>query len=139
MLQFFFEGDDFYQSLEDAVKKAKSSIKMEVYIFKSDKTGWRLADLLVRKLKEGIKVWLLYDAVGCFGTDAKLFDALKETGAFVARYNALFPPTRYFQRRDHRKMIIIDGQLTYLGGFNIGDEYSKLCTFEHAWRDTGVA
>lgn len=138
MLHFFFEGDDYYTSLEAAIRAATISIKIEIYIFKSDQTGWRIADLLLQKIKQGVSVWLLYDAVGCRGTDAKLFQTLKTAGAHVARYNPLFPPTPYLHRRNHRKMVVVDGAIAFLGGFNFGDEYSCARTERHAWRDTGI-
>ena len=137
-LTFFFEGDDFFWSLREALSAAKRSIDVVLYYFGSDRTGWSFAHLFAKKRAEGVKIRIVYDAVGCRGTSSDLFEELGRNGIEVKVYNPVFPPTRHFGRRNHRKMIVIDGRIGFLGGFNLADEYSRWAFGEKAWRDTGV-
>jgi cardiolipin synthase len=137
-LTFFFEGDDFFWSLREALSAARSSVDVVLYYFGSDRIGWSFAHFFAKKRGEGVKIRIFYDAVGCRSTSSELFEELRRNGIEVKVYNPVFPPTKHFGRRNHRKMIVIDGQVGFLGGFNLADEYSRWAFGEKAWRDSGV-
>jgi cardiolipin synthase len=137
-LQFYFEGDDFFFALENAVKSATQSIDWEFYFFASDELGWHFAKLLIEKAREGVRVRVIVDAVGSRSTSIDLFDALEAAGISCKIYNPLFPYGKHIGRRNHRKMVLIDEKTGFLGGFNVSSEYSRKYSGEKAWRDTGV-
>ena len=126
-----------YKELLKDIKNAKSSIHLFYYIIKNDTIGNILIDALSEKAKEGIKVRLIYDDVGCMNVSKKLFNKLKNAGGEVY---AFFPSHLKFinlniNHRNHRKVIVIDGKIGYLGGMNIGDEYMSLHQKFKPWKD----
>ncbi|MEN6462106.1 MAG: phospholipase D-like domain-containing protein [Syntrophomonas sp.] len=132
-------GQPTYDRLFSEMKKAKSSINLELYIIRDDQTGKRLKNILIQKSREGVEVRLIYDAFGCFFTNKSYFQDLKENGVKVAAYN---PPGSAFiqgriNNRLHRKIIVIDGRQAFIGGENIGDEYLGKKKLGY-WRDTDV-
>lgn len=123
-----------YPAMERIIREAKHHLHLLFYIWQADETGRRFRDLLIEKARQGIKVRLLYDAVGGANVRFGFMDPLIEAGAEVEA----FMPPRIFRRslelnfRNHRKLVIADGEVGMLGGFNVGDEYC------HDWRDTAV-
>ncbi len=137
-MQFFFEGDDFFDSLRTSLEAARSSIDIELYYFADDRIGGIFAEILKKKAAEGVQVRVLYDAVGCRGTSDSFFEALRRAGVQVKVFHPFFPLGNHFSRRTHRKFFVIDGKVAFLGGFNLADEYSRACVGAHGWRDTGL-
>jgi len=137
-VQLFFEGTDFFTSLEEAIRNAKSSIDVEFYYFGSDDFGWGLARLLVKMREAGVKVRVIVDAVGCISTSSALFTSLQRNGVQVRIYHPVFPFLKNFSKRDHRKMAIIDGRVGFIGGYNLAIEYDSRYSGAKAWRDTGA-
>jgi cardiolipin synthase len=135
---FYFEGDPYFAALEEALAGARTSIDVEIYYFAADRTGVRFAELLTRKASEGVRVRLIYDAIGCRGTSDDFFLQLDHGGVAIKEFHPLLTLGTKFTRRTHRKFFVVDGRIAYLGGFNLADEYSKEATGEGAWRDTGV-
>jgi len=135
----------------DAIAAARRWIGLEVYTFADDDTGRAFADLLCRKAKQGVKVYIIYDSFGtrgAMGDEPEMFRRLRASGARVQ----VFHPTRPWEckygwraiHRDHRKLLVIDGEIAGLGGLNIGQEYagswivpSKLESCEF-WRDNAI-
>ncbi len=138
IVSFFFEGDTFFNKLREAFQTAQKSIDIELYYFASDKTGKTFAELLIRKLLEGVRVRILYDAVGCRTTSSHFLERLEQSGMEIKVYHPLLPLGKRFSERNHRKVFIIDGHTAFLGGLNLADEYSQKACGEKAWRDTGV-
>lgn len=138
MLKFFFEGDDFFHSLQEDISAAVSRVDVELYYFASDAVGWDFAHLFLKEASEGVKVRLLYDAIGCRSTSEEIFAALREGGVETKVYNPVFPLSESSRRRTHRKIVVIDDRVAYVGGFNIAAEYSAQCAGAKAWRDSGV-
>jgi cardiolipin synthase len=132
-------GQPTYDRLFSEMKKAKSSINLELYIIRDDQTGKRFKNILIQKAREGVEVRLIYDAFGCFFTNKSYFQDLKKNGVKVAAYNP--PGSALFQgrinNRLHRKIIVIDGHHSFIGGENIGDEYLGKKKIGY-WRDTDV-
>lgn len=119
-----WKSGESFRSIFEAVKKAKELICLEFYIFRNDETGTELAEILRQKVSEGVKVYMLYDHFGSFGTPLKFWKYLKEAGIQV-RASRPFKWTAPFHyvHRDHRKLIIIDGKSAFTGGLNIANEY----------------
>lgn len=133
-------GPEFFTDLYAALETATSSICLEFYIVREDATGRRLAECLCRAVERGVKVYFLYDYLGSFDTPAGFFRALEANGIRCAAFNP--PPfrrgLRWFDRRDHRKIVVIDGRIAYAGGLNIGDEYAGVVENSRPWRDLGM-
>lgn len=126
-----------YEHLFSDIRAAKSSVHVMYYIFRNDDIGNRLIDLLTEKAKEGVEVRLIYDSFGNLKTPAKTFRRLTAAGGQVIRF--LPHPLLNLLRvnyRNHRKIVVIDGEIGYLGGINIGDEYLGLDPRKTPWRDT---
>ncbi|MEJ6400005.1 cardiolipin synthase [Nicoliella lavandulae] len=137
-VKVFTDGNDLFKQMLAEFENAKESINIEFYTFYSDKIGTQVRDLLVKKAKQGVTVRVIYDSWGSMGTTAKFFKPLTDAGGlaepFLHTHSAIFDFRINF--RDHRKIVIIDGRIGYVGGFNIGDQYlGRKKKFGH-WRDT---
>ena len=136
-IQTFFEGKDFFTELKKSIQNAKNTINMEYYIFKLDKIGKEIIDLLIEKDKEGVKINIIIDGVNSHNSKLKKY--LKNTGINLSLFFKTYIPffNLRINYRDHRKITIIDNEIAFIGGMNIGDEYlgeSKI----GFWRDTSV-
>jgi cardiolipin synthase A/B len=132
------DGDVCFNSFLKDIKKAKKSVNLETYIFKSDHIGWMIADALVERAKKGVEVNVIYDAFGSIGSSSDIFSFMRDNGIEVIEYNPLIPWRKYFNLtlRDHRKILVIDGSVAYVGGINIGSEYAGKKLLGGGWRDT---
>jgi cardiolipin synthase len=133
-------GPSTFREIIKQLKKAKNHIHVEYYIIRDDKLGRRIRDILTDKASQGVEVRILYDGVGCLKLPKKFFDPLKKAGGEIGVFLPLkFPFLDYRSNyRNHRKILIVDGNTGFLGGLNIGDEYlgrSKSFSF---WRDTHI-
>lgn len=128
-MEFYFEGQKYLDALRQAIAGARRTLDLEMYIFASDAVGWDFAERLARKAQEGLRVRVLYDSIGCQGTAEQLWILLEENGVQLQEYNPAFPLPRNLRRRNHRKVLLADGRVGFLGGFNLMDV---------DWRDTGV-
>jgi cardiolipin synthase len=132
------DGCHKFDCLIRDIKAAKQSVNVMYFIVKNDSMGRLLIDALIEKAKEGIEVRLLIDAMGSRQISRKMLEPLKEAGG---QYAYFFPPMfKYLNMklnyRNHRKLVVIDGSIGYLGGFNVGNEYvGKKKKFGY-WRDT---
>lgn len=134
------DGVMAFSAVFDCIRKAEKQICVEFYIFRDDETGWELAELLNKKSREGVKVYLIYDHFGSLSTSEKFWNYLKLAGVQVQAFHPpdIFHPNLYFHR-DHRKLVVVDGIMGFTGGLNVGDEYHGFRKRKVAgWRDTGV-
>jgi len=135
----FKSGGDFFGELFAAIQQAEHSVYLEFYIVRADRTGKHLSQLLVKAAERGVEVCLLYDYIGCFDTPAAYFRGLESCGVHCSAFNP--PPFRngisWFDKRDHRKIAIVDSRVAFAGGLNIGDEYTGAGKSLY-WRDLGV-
>ena len=131
-------GKETYSNILKELKKAKHHIHLEYYIVRDDDIGGALKDVLIQKVKEGVKVRFLYDAVGSWSLPRSYIDELKSLGVEMVPFGPVHFPflTSKFNYRNHRKIIIIDGSIGFIGGLNIGDEYLGLNLNFGFWRDT---
>lgn len=132
------DGHDMFEKLFSDIRAAKHHINIEFYTIYNDKIGNELVDLLTEKAKEGIRVRVIFDSWGSGGKNAKLYKRLRAVGGQVEAF--LMPRWHLFSlhvnNHDHRKLVIIDGNIGYIGGFNVGDQYlGRLKKFGY-WRDT---
>jgi cardiolipin synthase len=129
-------GQKTFRALFSALEKAKDHIHLEYYIFHNDAIGRNILNLLMRKAGEGVKVRVLVDGLGSRSLE-KRFGELRKAGVDTAGfYPVRFPFfSRRLNLRNHRKIVVIDGLVGFLGGLNVGDEYlsRKKIGF---WRDT---
>jgi len=137
-IEIFIDGNDKFQSLIQDIENAKDHIHLQYYIFRDDKLGMKLIDLLTEKAKQGIEVRVLYDEMGSRRINKRSFNKLIKAGGevevFFPSKIPLFNVRANF--RNHRKLVIIDGKVAYVGGFNVGDEYLGLNKKFGYWRDT---
>lgn len=133
-------GEEIFQTILNSVSSARKIIFIEFYLFKDDDTGNTLAELLKKKSREGVTVYLLYDHFGSLLTSKEFWSDLKKAGIryHVSHPFKLFSPRRYIYR-NHKKLLIVDGEKAFTGGFNIADEYHiYIKKRQKTWRDIGI-
>ncbi len=137
-VEIFTDGQKKFHSLLQDLEEAEDHIHLLYYIMRADRLGELLADTLIKKARQGVKVRILYDDMGSRELSRKYIRKLRAAGAEV---EAFFPPlipkvNLKINYRNHRKLAIIDGKIGYIGGFNIGDEYLGYSKKFGYWRDT---
>lgn len=134
-------GQHYFHALLDAVRAARHSILLEYYIIHADHIGSELAVELAAAVRRGVKVELIYDYIGCLETPSSYFSKLARSGVELLPFNIpSFKRGMYwFDKRDHRKMTIVDGKMAFLGGFNIADEYAGRVDNHLRFRDLGFS
>ncbi len=150
-VSMLYDGVQSFAERSKMIEGAKNSICFQTFIFNSDETGWKLANQLAQKAKEGVQVRVIYDAVGSGRADPKMFEMMKQAGVDVRAYGEKWKVWD-INDRWHEKNLIVDGQAAVLGGMNIADEYAlggsgkmvlsrgsgKDGKGTDAWRDTDV-
>ena len=138
--KLYIEGDELYVDMLAAIAAAQKSVDMESYIFAADEVGWRFAEALAAKGAEGVVVRLHIDAAGSLHWGSRQLERfLRLHNVQVHRFHrwSWRKPWRY-NRRNHRKLLVVDKREAYLGGFNIHRESSREFAGEARWRDTHV-
>ena len=124
------DGKEAYAAMLGAIKGARSHVHMEMYIFEGDENGQLFADALKERAQAGIKVRLIYDSVGCIHTPKEFFIDLSAAGVEVAEFNPVTVKGALdlvgLQNRDHRKLLVVDGRVAFLGGINISNVYGAV-------------
>lgn len=123
-------GPDTHDAMLDAIRAAGDHINLETYIFDDGELGQEFAELLLEKQATGVQVNVLYDSVGGLLTPQSFFDRLREGGIAVLEFNpvnplAKKPKTWKMNNRDHRKQLVVDGRIAFIGGVNISESYSS--------------
>ena len=139
--QLLWKGKESFDSIFDAVSRAERSICLQFYIFRNDETGTALSELLRQKSREGVKVYLLHDHFGSFGTPRSFWKEMSQAGVHIrASHPFKWTAPFHYVHRDHRKLIVIDSKKAFTGGLNIANEYSgfRLRRRSRGWRDTGI-
>ena len=145
------DGPATYAAMFAAIRLAQDHINLESYIFEDDEIGRQFADLLLESQARGVQVNIIYDSVGGFNTPKAFFERLTQGGIAVLEFNPVNPLTAkkawLINNRDHRKLLIVDGQTAFIGGINISSVYSSGSALKRAgkvddnkvvWRDTHV-
>lgn len=138
-VEVYTDGCSMVEALLEDIRCATHHIHLEFYIFENDDTGRRIRDALVERARAGVKVRLLYDDVGCWKVDHQFFDQMLCEGIEVQAFlKVRFPSfTSKVNYRNHRKIVVIDGRVGYIGGMNIANRYLKGFDWG-VWRDTHV-
>ena len=148
MVTLLFDGPRTIAAMMAAVAAAKDTINLETYLFDQDPLGLAFADLLISKQKEGVQVSIIYDCVGTLGTPQAFFDRMQEAGIRLLPFQPVNPFHKLgrwrINNRDHRKILVVDGQVAFTGGVNITTAYAKSSLFRSrakvhtsvGWRDT---
>lgn len=128
-VELLVDGPPTYESMFAAIHDAKDSINMETYILADDEIGKKFADALIAKQQSGVQVNLMYDSVGSLDTDKAFFQSMIDQGINVVEFNPINPLNARkgwnFNNRDHRKLLVVDGKIAYVGGINISSVYSN--------------
>ncbi|HEV8690751.1 MAG TPA: cardiolipin synthase, partial [Ideonella sp.] len=147
------DGNATYDAMLAAIGAARHHINMETYILQDDEAGRRFAAALIAKRRQGVRVNLLYDSVGTLSTPPAFFQRLRDEGITLVEYNPINPLQAKagwdVNERDHRKLLVIDGEMAFLGGINISGVYSGASFKKRAksppaakparpWRDTDL-
>ena len=136
---FFSSGAEKYEDLMREIDKAESHIHVQYYIFMDDVIGHQIRDLLIKKAREGLEVRLIYDDVGSWKAKRKFFKEMQNEGIIVQPFLkvAFKWLTSRVNYRNHRKIVIIDGKIGYMGGMNIADRYVNGIE-SGIWRDSHI-
>jgi cardiolipin synthase A/B len=145
------DGPATYRAMFAAIGAARSRIDVESYIIEDGEVGQQFAQLLLERQANGVQVNVMYDSAGTFGTGKAYFDRLTQAGVQVVEFNPVNPLAAKKawspNHRDHRKLLIVDGAVAFLGGINISSVYSSGSGFRRGergadpaagWRDTDI-
>ena len=132
-VEIYTNGSQKYPQLFNDIKQANSFINVEYYTIHNDHIGQEFAKILTEKAKEGVEINVLYDGFGNITPKKKLFKELINAGGTVKKSRQYL--TRY---RNHRKIVVIDGKVAYMGGMNIGKQYQNEHKKKTPWRDTHI-
>jgi cardiolipin synthase len=137
-VEIFQTGRKTFRSILDNIDGAKKSIHLEFYIIANDEIGNKIKDKLIDKAREGIKVRLIFDDVGSWHLPKRFVAELVAAGVEVYPFMEVKFPllTSKVNYRNHRKIIVIDGKVAFMGGMNIADRYLKGDELLGTWYDT---
>lgn len=154
---FYFNSDDYFTQLTNAIEAARDTVDIEMYIFLPDEMGRWLEDVLIRAAKRGVRVRLIIDGIGALGWVGAWRDEFQQAGVQLKIWNPVYTGpfwtgilnairkrgiSRFFfniNRRTHRKYVVVDGELAFVGSQNIARDHVPKFVGDHAWRDTGLA
>jgi cardiolipin synthase A/B len=145
------DGAATYPAMFAAIGNARNHINLESYIFEDDEIGQQFVNMLLAAQGRGVQVNIIYDSVGGIGTPTAFFDRLTAAGVQVLEFNPVNPAKVMvpwlLNNRDHRKLLVVDGRIAFIGGINISSVYAsgsasrrtgKAVDGDIAWRDTDL-
>lgn len=137
-VRIYTDGKEKFRALIEEMKRAKRYIHLQYYIIKDDELWRQVEAVLIQKAKEGVEVRVLFDSMGCRSMHNRDWERLEKNGIMVAEFfPALFGSLQLrINYRNHRKIVVIDGRIGFVGGFNIGREYLGQDEKFGYWRDT---
>lgn len=137
---YYPSGEEMFPDMLQEIKKAEHFIFLEYYIMSEGEMLDELICALEEKVKEGVEVRLIYDDIGCINTlPPHFYRQLKKKGIHCAAFNPFRPLLSVIMNnRDHRKILIVDGNVAFTGGVNIADEYINRIERFGYWKDTGI-
>lgn len=139
-IEYFDVGEKFFDSLKKDLRKAEKYILMEFFILEKGQLWNEIYEILKNKAKEGVKIKIMVDSLGCLLKNTKnLREELESIGVELYKFNPFSPIINgYINYRDHKKIVVIDGKCGYTGGVNIADEYVNLISKFGHWKDVGI-
>lgn len=136
-IELLIDADKIYPSMFEAIESATDYIILQVFIFRTDETGKKFGEALMKKAREGVKVYVLYEKV-LIKMDKSFLDEMRDAGIHLGLFKPFTRNKWHLNFRNHRKILVIDGRVGFFGGINIGDDYvGKYPNIGH-WRDTNV-
>ncbi len=137
---YFATGEDFWQALLADLEKAQDFILLEFFIIEPGEMWGSIAEILRRKVEEGVEIYLMYDDFGCMNRLPIGFErAMQNIGIHTLIANQIQPVlSRAYNNRDHRKIVVIDNQISYTGGANLADEYINKHERFGYWKDSAI-
>ncbi|HSH75488.1 MAG TPA: phospholipase D-like domain-containing protein [Longimicrobiales bacterium] len=139
-LRLQFEGSSTFSAWLDGIRAAQKFVYFENYLLRDDPVGRDFRDALIDKARQGVPVYLVHDWLGCWATPRSYWRPMVKAGVQVRVFNKpalkLGDPFGVLQR-DHRKLVVLDGEVAHVGGMCVGEEWAGTRT-EAPWRDTGV-
>jgi cardiolipin synthase len=138
--QLLVDGVETFRAIFEGIEYAKEYILIQFYIIKDDELGRKLKARLIRKARENVKVYFLYDEIGSYKLPGVYIQEMQDEGIVTSAFHTTKGKANHFQLnfRNHRKIVIVDGKSAYVGGHNVGDEYVSKHPKFGAWRDTHV-
>jgi cardiolipin synthase len=128
-VEILVDGATTYAAMFKAMEQARHVINVETFTFENDAVGKKFVALLAERQRHGVQVNIIYDSVGSLGTPKAFFEGLKQAGAHIVEFNPVNPLKLHkgwaVNRRDHRKLLLVDGEVAFVGGINISSVYSK--------------
>ncbi|MEI0538340.1 phospholipase D-like domain-containing protein [Brachyspira pulli] len=137
-VSIFDDGEELFNAMIQDLKLAEKTIHMEYFIWRSDKLGERIKDVLIKKADQGVEIRLIFDGVGSLKRIShKYKKELKAHGIKFLYYHDPFSIlwTRFVNYRNHRKIVVVDGVVSYMGGMNLGQEYIDGGKRFESWKD----
>ena len=137
LIETFTSGTTLLQALLRELQRAREHIHIESYIFEDDAVGRMVRDVLIEKARDGVEIRIIYDDVGCWHVPHRFFETMREAGIDVRSFlKVRFPHfTNKVNYRNHRKIIVIDGRVGFVGGMNLAERYVRGFSWG-IWRDT---
>lgn len=136
-IEVLTNGEAFYEAELSAIRKARHNINIEAYIFQKGKIARRFTEALTERARAGVRVNIVLDAIGSFATWNSYFKELREAGGQIAWYHPIrWDTLPRLNNRTHREIIVIDGQIGFIGGAGVADHWYKGKRRHPRWRDT---
>lgn len=138
-VKLLINGEEKFPEVLAALRQARHHIHLEYYIYEDDSTGRAIEEVLIAKAKEGVEVRMIYDDFGSASIRKTLAQRLRDSGVNAVPFYKikLIKLANHLNYRNHRKIIIIDGHISFVGGINISDKYSNIASTQNLfWRDT---
>jgi cardiolipin synthase len=139
--RLLIDGRETFRSIFDGIESAEQYILVQFFIVKDDAIGRELQSKLIQKAKESVKVYFLYDEIGSHKLPQSFLRDMQLAGIVTSAFHSTKGKTNRFQLnfRNHRKIVVVDGKIAYVGGHNVGDEYLGKHPTLGPWRDTHVS
>jgi cardiolipin synthase len=139
-VELLVDGAQAFPAMLEAIAGARRTVLMDSYIFNADRAGRLFADALAERAGAGVQVYLIVDGMGTISVPADFFEGLERAGVHVLEYRPVAPWRRGWGllRRDHRKLLVVDGRVGFTGGLNVGDEWFPPAAGGHGWHDIHV-
>lgn len=139
-VELLVDGEQAYPEMIEAIAGARRTVLMDSYIFNGDAAGRMFADALCERAQAGVQVYLIVDGLGTIAVPAEFFDQMRAAGVNILEYRPPAPWRRGWGllRRDHRKLLVVDGRIGFAGGLNVGAEWLPGELGGQGWHDVHV-
>jgi len=137
-VELLVDGEQTFASMLEAIRGAKEYVLIQFYIYRADDIGKKIADALLERARNGVRIYFMYDEIGSSRLPIKFILQLKQHGVAVSGFKTTKGRGNRFQVnfRNHRKLVVVDGRSAFVGGLNVGDDYLGLYPDVGPWRDT---